>query len=410
MKVEVINTGTEILLGNVINTHLAFLAQELFKLGLRVERQVTVSDGYAIREALAESFSRADFIFITGGLGPTTDDVTREIIAEMLDLPLIHDAEVMDAILTRFARRGLTMTDRVPRQAEVPRGATVLPNGQGTAPGLYLQPATANGLPTPHIFLLPGPPRELKPMFIASVLPILRGLVPGGVDLVCRTLRVTGLGESSVEEMVGEQLLAISGLELGYCARPGEVDVRCIGTAEIVAQAEAILLPALGEHVVSSDERSLEQVVLDALVKQGKTVAVAESCTGGAIANALTNIPGASASFLAGLVTYANSAKTAFLGVEPALLEAHGAVSAPVAAAMAEGALKKADADFAIATTGIAGPGGGTPEKPVGTVFIGLATRDAPAVAYERHYPTSRDSFKHLVTQAALDLLRRAVG
>jgi len=409
MHVEVINTGTELLLGNVINTHLRFLAHALFTLGLRVERQVTVPDGDAIRLALIESFPRAEIVLVTGGLGPTTDDLTREIVAGLLSLPLAHDETVMQAITERFARRGIQMTERVGRQAQVPQGATVLPNAHGTAPGLYLPPATFEGRPAPHIFLLPGPPRELNPMFEDSVLPILRRLVPGGTDLVCRIYRVTGLGESNVEALVGEQLLAIPGLELGYCARPGEVDVRCIGTAEVVSRAETILLPALGSHLVSLDERSLEQVVLDRLAALGKKVAIAESCTGGHIADALTNIPGASASFLAGLVTYANEAKSEFLGVHPALIAQYGAVSAPVATAMARGALERSNADFAIATTGIAGPGGGTPEKPVGTVFIGVATREQ-AVAHERHYPTGRDTFKHLVTQAALDLLRHAIN
>jgi len=408
MNVEVINTGTELLLGNTVNTHAAFFGHELFTIGLRVARQVTVPDGDPIRQVVQEALSRTEVILITGGIGPTTDDITREIIAEVLDLPLHFDQSVMDAMAERFERRGLVMRERNKRQAMVMRGATVLPNANGTAPGLYL-PAHNNGRPTPHIFLLPGPPRELHPMFRNQVLPILRGILPDGIDLVCRLIRVAGLGESEVEARVGEQLLAIEGLELGYCARPGEVEVRLVGAAAVVGQAESIVLTLLSENVISDDGRLLEEVVVAALTERKRTCAVAESCTGGHITNRLTNVPGASQAVLAGFVTYANSAKTAALGVPAQMIEEHGAVSAPVAVAMAEGARRVSGADFAISTTGIAGPSGGSTEKPVGTLFVGFCGPDGVASAREFHFPTSRDSFKNLAAQAALDWLRREV-
>jgi PncC family amidohydrolase len=435
MNVEVINTGTELLLGNVMNLHLAFFGRELFALGLRVHRQVTVPDGEPIRETVAESFGRAEIVLLTGGLGPTTDDITRDVVADLLGLEMDLDPDVVRAIEARFARRGLTMNERVKRQAQVPRGATVLPNANGTAPGLYLppiqlsnraltnisafrplasasnpQPSTLNPqLPSlsPHLFLLPGPPRELRPMFIDSVFPILKKIAPGADAFSCRTYRLAGTTESQVEEAVGEEILAIPGIELGYCARPGEVEVRCIGPRELLDRADEIVFRKLKPHIVSTNGRPIEQVVVETLIARGAKLAVAESCTGGLLANRITNVSGSSNTFVAGFVTYANEAKTRDIGVDARLIAEHGAVSREVATAMAEGALRAADADYALSTTGIAGPTGGTPEKPVGTVYIGLAARGAPTRVEHHVFPTDRETFKYLVTQAALDLLRR---
>lgn len=406
MIVEVLNTGSELLLGQVLNTHLKFMAEAMFPLGLRVERQVTVPDGVAIREALLETFGRADVVLITGGLGPTTDDITRDVVAEMLGLKLEHDEEIMRAIAARFARREMRMSPRVELQALRPREATVLANEFGTAPGLYL-PANCGGKPSPHFFLLPGPPRELHPMFREKALPILENIAPQSA-FGMRIYRIGGLGESLVEERVGVALLAL-GIELGYCARPGEVDVRTIGAPELLDRAEAIIREELGEHIVSQDERSIEKVVVDLLIERGATVATAESCTGGHLADSLTNVPGASAVFMEGFVTYANEAKVRALGVDVALIAVHGAVSAEVATAMAEGARAKADVDFALATTGIAGPGGGTAEKPLGTVFVALAGKTIATQVKRFRFATDRETFKKLTVQTALDLLRRAL-
>ena len=408
MNVEVINTGTEILLGSVINTHVATLAEGLFPLGLRIERQITVPDGEAIREALSTALERSDLILVTGGLGPTTDDITREITAQLLGRELRPSQEVMDVIAARFALRGLTITERVSRQAQVPEGAIVLANQNGTAPGLYLRHVIRGRIV--HVFLLPGPPRELKPMFQQSVLPILKGLVPEGTVNECRIYHVLGLGESNVEAMVGERLLAIPGLELGYCARPGEVDIRCIGPKAVEDAAEAIILAELGQHIVTRDGRNVEQAVVAALTARGQTLATAESCTGGGLANRVTDISGSSAVFMAGFVTYANEAKTRDLGVPAELIAEHGAVSAPVAAAMAEGALRRAGTDWALSTTGVAGPTGGTPAKPVGTVFMALARRGGPTQVEEHRFFRDRDVFKNLAERTALTLLLRALG
>lgn len=403
MTTIVISTGTELLLGDVINTHLRFIAREIFHLGLRIERQVTVPDGFAIRDAIADALESADIIFITGGLGPTTDDITREVTADLLRLPLRQDPAILRAIEERAARRGFRLTDRVSRQADVPEGATVLANEFGSAPGLYL----AAGNAKKHLFLLPGPPRELHPMFRKWVLPILQGLVPGQNIVERRLFRVVGMGESLVEEAVGADLLALPGLELGYCARPGEMDLRLIGPTTVLDQAEGIVREKLGAAIFSTDGADLEEAVVKLLSERKTTLAVAESCTGGYLAHRITNVPGASAVLLAGYVTYSNEAKTADLTVEASLIVEHGAVSKQVAQAMAEGARARAQSDFALATTGIAGPGGGSEEKPVGLVYIALAARDRPVSVQKRFFPEDRLTFKELTTQAALEMLRR---
>jgi nicotinamide-nucleotide amidase len=399
---ELINTGTELLFGSVVNTHLAFLGQELFSLGLRISRQTTVPDGYAIRDAILEAATRCQLILITGGLGPTTDDVTREIVAELTRRSLEYDETIFAKIRERFERRGLRLTDPISRQAYVPKGAQVLPNDHGTAPGLYV-PATEK---LPHLILLPGPPRELRPMFERYATPIIRTLI-GATDLTAAVFRTTGLGESYAQELIGSEIAAIEDLELGYCARVGELDVRLVGSLESVLRGTEIVRARLFGHIVSEDGSELEAVVVRLLTQRGATIAVAESCTGGLLANRFTNVPGASAVFLEGDVTYSNAAKARTLGVSTELLNRVGAVSKEVALAMAEGARGRAGATYALSTTGIAGPDGGTPEKPVGTVFVGLASADAPTQVERLFFPTDRITFKQMVTAFALDLLRK---
>jgi nicotinamide-nucleotide amidase len=401
-RIEVINTGTELLFGSVVNTHLAYLGQQLFALGLRIHRQVTVPDGNAIRDAILEAAPRADALLITGGLGPTSDDITRDIVAELTGRELRFVEPIFAKIRSHFERRKLRLNDLIKRQAYVPEGATVLDNDFGTAPGLYL-PAAGR---LPHLFLLPGPPRELRPMYENQTVPILRTLVPE-VDLHAAVYRTSGLGESYLEEMVGREVEQLAGIEVGYCARLGEVDLRIIGAKDVLAEADTLIRSKLAPYLVTTENRELEDVVIELLTKRAATLAVAESCTGGHLTDRLTNVPGASAVFPEGHVTYSNQAKESTLGVPSDVLAAHGAVSEPVAAAMAEGVRSRADATFGLSTTGIAGPSGGTNEKPVGTVFVGLAERGEPICVEKLFFPLDRQSFKRMVSQHALNLLRR---
>jgi nicotinamide-nucleotide amidase len=409
MRIFVVNTGTELLLGDVRDAHLSFIAQQLLPLGLRVGEQRTVPDGPAIESTLAEIFPKADLIFVTGGLGPTSDDITRDLVAELLGLRLIRNEAVLESITERLKKRGLLITESILRQADAPEGAEVLGNAFGTAPGLFLRGRVQSGAPTPHLFLLPGPPRELQPMFRDSVMPIMRSLAPEPGLLSRRLYKIANLGESVVETKVGARLLAVAGLEVGYCARPGEVDLRIVGDTEALNRGEAIILESLGDSIFTNSDGTLEQVLMRRLIERRATLAVAESCTGGLLANRITNVPGASRVFLAGYVTYSNEAKSDILAVDPTLIEKHGAVSAEVAQAMVEGARTRAGADYALSTTGIAGPDGGSDAKPVGTVFVGLAAANVATVTRKFFFPTDRETFKQMVAQAAFELLRKAL-
>ena len=408
MRIEILNTGTELLLGNTVNTHAAWLGRELFQLGLRIARQTTVPDGEAIRESIRESVSRADVLMVTGGLGPTSDDVTREITAEVLGLELIPDAAALRSIEEFFALRGRPMAASNHKQALIPAGCEVLPNLHGTAPGVYVPPGL-NGLSNGALFLLPGPPRELYPMFHAEVAPRLRALTQSSALPEVLTLKFTGIGESDFHQGIDARLAAIADLEYGYCAHISEVDLRLIGTPDALARARAIALEPFSECLISDDGASLEATVVRILAAQGLTLATAESCTGGLIANRITDVPGASKVFTHGFVTYADAAKVALLGVAPHDLSTHGAVSEPVACQMADGALRVSGADIAVAVTGIAGPDGGSAQKPVGSAWIGVATTGERATAFRVFHPRQRLDFKLAVSQAALEAVRRTL-
>lgn len=403
MRIEVLNTGTELLLGKVINTHAAFFGDELFKLGLRITRQTTIPDGDDIHRVLEEAFPRCEIILITGGLGPTSDDITRETVAALLGRALHKDDAVWEHIRQFFLQRGREPNSWNERQAMVPEGATVLHNPHGTAPGLFL-PAVPGK--SPHLFLLPGPPRELRPMFRDGVIPRLRELSEAPI-LPWRNFRIYGVGESSIAEAIEPRIQDVVELEYGYCCRLGEVDVRLIGSAIAIETASAVLRDEFAEDIVTESETSIEQVLIERLAAAGQTVATAESCTGGLIASTLTDVSGSSDVFHRGYVTYANEAKTELLGVPESMLAEHGAVSEPVARAMAEGCLKNSRADHAIAVTGIAGPTGGSEEKPIGTVYIAVTSRGGETVVRHECFTSDRVSFKQRTTRAALDLLRR---
>jgi nicotinamide-nucleotide amidase len=405
MRVEIINTGTELLLGRVNNTHLAFLAQSLLGLGLRVERQVTVPDGVAIAEAIETAMSRAEIIIITGGLGPTTDDITREAVAETFGRKLEFHQEILDDIEGKFAKRKLTVTAMQRQQAMVPEGGVVLTNPNGTAPGFILENDRTVAI------VLPGPPRELRPMWDDTARPWLRKRFADRLAPVHEaTLRLIGTGESKVQPLIEPDVHAFDPIEVGYCARPGEVDLRLIAPDEArLEKAVALARERLAAHIYAEGTETMEQAVVRLARAARKTVATAESCTGGLLASRITDVPHSSEMFNYGWVTYANAAKTSELGVAAKLLEAHGAVSAEVARAMAEGALERSGADVAVAVTGIAGPTGGTPEKPVGLVFFGLAARGKTTESLERNLMAERATFKSMASQIALDLVRRAL-
>jgi nicotinamide-nucleotide amidase len=407
MRAMLINTGTELLLGDVQDAHLAFIAREILPLGLQIEERRTVPDTDVIRRTLTELFPRCEILFVTGGLGPTTDDITREMVAESLGLELRQDPQLLAWLQQRLRLRGIKWSSGIARQADVLAGAQVLPNEHGSASGFYLKANIHPSIPSPHVFVLPGPPRELQPMFRKFAMPILKSIIKVPLPVERRSYSIAGVGESLVENAIGEKVLAIPGIELGYCARPGEVEVRIIGDPNAIRAADAIIRRELGVRIFSDNDEALEAVVVRLLKQRNETVATAESCTGGLIANQITNVSGASEVFMAGYVTYANSAKSDVLDVDSKLIEKHGAVSEEVARAMAEGARTRAASTYGLATTGIAGPTGGSDEKPVGTVYIALASGDSDTVAKKFRFPTDRETFKQLATQAALDLLRR---
>jgi nicotinamide-nucleotide amidase len=409
MRIELLTTGTELMLGTTQNTHGAWIGQRLFALGLRVDRQITVPDGPPVVDSIRLGIEAGDVLIVTGGLGPTSDDLTREALSEVLGVEMIEDEGALRTMEEFFASRGRTMAEVNRKQAMALVGADILPNPNGTAPGLYVPPRMS-GERHCAIFLLPGPPREMYPMFDAEVVPRLEALAGIEEPPEMLELKFVGIGESDFHQEVDAQLEAIAGLEHGYCARLGEVDLRLIGSAEAVTEARTIAEEAFAQQLVSSDGAILEEVVVRLLKEHGKSVATAESCTGGLIAARLTDVSGASEVFRYGFVTYANEAKRDLLGVNWEDLLEHGAVSEPVARQMAEGALRVGEAEVAVSVTGIAGPTGGTESKPVGTVFLGLAVKGEETNVLKQFHPWGREAFKRQVSQSALNLVRRALG
>lgn len=413
---EILNTGDELLLGYRLNTHQQWLGRRLSDHGYRVARQTSIADnGAAIKTGVSEALARADLIIVTGGLGPTSDDLTRDRISELLKMPLKTDEAILRHLDEFFAKRDRLPPERVKVQALVPEGAIVLSNAHGTAPGLAIEVEGGRFRDTPQptwLIMLPGPPRELYPMFDEQVVPLLELKIPTGRENGCLNIRTSGLGESLVEERLSEPLadLVEEGLNVHFCLSPGGVDVRLategLGANDLLAKAEQVTCDTLGKHIYGHGDELLEENVVREMTDAGSTLAMAESCTGGLIANRVTNVSGASRVLLAGYVTYSNEAKQKSLGVRAETLEAHGAVSEPTAREMAEGARQESGADYAISVTGIAGPTGGTEEKPVGTVFIGLASTDKTIVMKFLN-PYDRATFKQVTSQQALDLLRR---
>lgn len=405
MTAEIISVGTELLLGQIVDTNAAFLARTLAELGVFVHHITTVGDNPGrLADALRLALSRSDAVLLGGGLGPTPDDLTKEVAAEVVGARLVPDPDVERRLRSFFADRGLRMPERNVKQALAFDGGTVFQNDNGTAPGLAVQ---KNGK---TVILLPGPPGEMVPMVRHQVAPYLERLLgPNRPALVSRTLKVAGVGESRVAELLGS-LLEGSQPTVATYAKSGEVHVRVTASGEPLPAADLVnstvrdICERLGDAVFGFDDDTLESVVLATLRARRMTLAGAESCTGGLVAERLTSVPGSSDVFAGAVVAYANRAKEALLGVSATTLRRYGAVSAGTAREMAAGARQCFDAGCAYAVTGIAGPGGGTEDKPVGLVYVAVSCGDHVEVR-EHRFRGTRETVRRLSAQSALGLL-----
>lgn len=397
-----VTVGTELLLGHTLDTNTAHIGRVLADHGIRLSGHTTVADVAAdISRAIDQALTRTGCVIVTGGLGPTRDDITREVVATLLGAPLQFDQNVWDGLVDRWARLGRTLSESNRSQAMVPTGATVLPNRRGTAPGLWIE--TTRGV----VVLLPGVPIELVALLKEEVLPRLTGRF-GTRKTRSRFFRTAGVPESRLGELLGPHEAAMEPVSLAYLPDQGGVDLRLtaweLGEAEIEAaldRAEAILMAQVGESVFTRGREDLAAVVLAQLRSRGLTLATAESCTGGMIGSRITSIPGSSDVYLGGVVSYANAAKRDLLDVPDALITTHGAVSEEVARAMAEGAARHLGAEAALSVTGIAGPGGGSAEKPVGTVAFAWYL-DGEVTSRTSVLFGDREQIRLRATQAAL--------
>jgi nicotinamide-nucleotide amidase len=410
MNIEVVTIGTELLLGMTVDTNGAEIARALADKGVRVIRRTSVADRPAeIREAVREGLQRTGAVITTGGLGPTRDDVTKKVVAELYDAPLIFDEGIWTSLVERFARLGRKPVESNRGQAEVPRGATVLRNRWGTAPGLWLQ--GSQGL----TILLPGVPYEMRMLLQHEVLPRL-SQAAGGRVIRSLKVRTSGIPESALAERLGEIEREIAPVTLAYLPGLEGVDLRLsawdLGGAEAdrrLREAANLVLARTGGTVYGEGDTDLAAIVLDAARSRGVRLAVAESCTGGLVGTRLTEIPGSSDVFVGGVIAYDNALKRDLLGVAAAVLETHGAVSEPVARAMVEGAAQRFGVRAAVAVTGIAGPSGGTETKPVGTVWVAWVV-DGVVGSRRTLLPGSRHEIRARAAQAALLLLYRALS
>jgi competence/damage-inducible protein CinA-like protein len=407
LTAEIIAIGSELLAPDRSDTNSLWLTEKLNSIGIEVKLKTIVGDDDArLEEAIKDAIRRSKVVITTGGLGPTEDDITRKVAARALGRRLSLDETILAELRQRFLSFGHVMPERNSRQAMVIEKAEVLSNPNGSAPGMFIE---HEGV---AIVLLPGPPREMRPMFENYVLPKLATRA-GSIKVVRRLLRVAGLGESAVDEKIAPVYTKYENPQTTILFNQSEIEIHLTARGRTEADANVLLdrlseqiEERLGNAVFSFAGETMEEIVGLKLTLGGYTLAVAESCTGGLVAQRLTEVPGSSKYFIEGAVTYSNEAKTRALGVEPALLLEHGAVSAPVAEAMAEGIRKRARTDFGLAVTGVAGPGGGSEEKPVGLVYIALAD-DIKTKHRKLQIPGDRQLVRWRSSQAALDLLRR---
>ncbi len=409
MTVEIIAVGTEILLGNIVNTNAAYLAEKCAGLGLSCYHQDVVGDNEErLSETICLALTRADIILLSGGLGPTQDDLTKEAAAKVMGKELYLHEPSKEAIRQFFAERNMEITENNWKQAMVPEGCIVVENPGGTAPGIII---AENGK---HVVLMPGPPGELIPMFERSIMPYLAGLTTGVI--YSQTVKICGVGESKAESMVEDLVNAQDNPTIATYAKTGEVHLRVTATAPDEKEAKKLVKPMVkelkgrfGNHVYTTDsEVTLEKAVVDLLMANKLTACTVESCTGGMLSARLINVPGVSEVFKSGYVTYSNKSKRKLLGIKKNILMKHGAVSEQIAKEMAKTAATLARTDVSVSTTGIAGPDGGTPDKPVGLVYIGCNVCGRVTVK-ECHFHGTREKIRESTVSAALSLMRECI-
>ena len=409
-SVEIVTIGTEILLGHLVDTNAAYIARHLADAGIDVFAKHSVGDNAdRLSVMLAGALERADGVITTGGLGPTVDDLTKDAVAHAVGRGLTLHEPSLHAIEARFASMGRVMTENNRRQAILPEGCVVLDNPHGTAPGFVALRDDGK-----FVASMPGVPREMKPMLTERLIPWLAARFGVRAAIFTRTLHTVGIGESELDRRIEDLFRSLENPKIALLAHSGRVDVKIMAKAADARSAEALIAPLadelrarIGSGYFGDDETSLERAILDELVRRGLTIGTAESCTGGAVADALVAIPGASRAFRGGIVAYDNAVKTQLLGVPEATLAAVGAVSEETAIAMADGARRALGVNVAISPTGIAGPDGGTPDKPVGLVWFGLAIASDSTEAIKMTFPGTRDDIRTRATTSALNLVWR---
>ncbi|HHV95502.1 MAG TPA: competence/damage-inducible protein A [Clostridiaceae bacterium] len=406
MNAEILAVGTELLLGQIANTNAQYISQRLPEVGVNVYYHGVVGDNpNRIKNALNIALSRSDVVIMTGGLGPTKDDITKETVAEVLNKKLVLDENSLNVMKAFFAKHNRKMTENNLKQAYLPEGSIIIRNKNGTAPGCIIEHGEK------IIIMLPGPPSEMRPMFDETVVPYFRNKCNS--RLVSRYVKIFGVGESAVEDKIMDLIDNQTNPTIAPYAKPGEVMLRITANCNTLEEADELINPIvneiknrLGDAVYSTENKEMEEVVADLLLSKNVTISVAESCTGGLISKTLTDIPGISKVFISGVVSYSNDAKINILGVKPETIEKYGAVSKYTAIEMAENVRKISNTDIGISATGIAGPSGGTEEKPVGLVYIAMATKDG--VEYkELRLWGERTRIRNVTCLHVLDMVRR---
>ncbi|NMB96881.1 MAG: competence/damage-inducible protein A [Clostridiaceae bacterium] len=406
MNAEILAVGTELLLGQIVNTNAQYISQRLPEVGVNVYYHNVVGDNpKRLKTTLNLALQRSDVVIMTGGLGPTKDDITKETVAEVLNRMLVLDEDCLNIMKSFFSKHHRKMTENNLKQAYLPEGCIIIKNKNGTAPGCIIE----HGDKT--VIMLPGPPSEMRPMFDDTVIPYLKNKCKS--RLVSRFVKIFGIGESAVEDKIIDLVENQTNPTIASYAKPGEVMLRVTASCNTPEEADELINPLiddikhrLGDAIYSTDNKELEEVVADLLLEKNVTISIAESCTGGLISKTLTELPGISKVFMSGVVSYSNSSKVDILGVKPETIEKYGTVSKATAIEMAENIRKISNTDIGVSVTGIAGPSGGTDEKPVGLVYVALATRNRTEFK-ELKLWGERTRIRNVTCLHALDMVRR---